>query len=136
MFLPIRRATLLIPSGPDHDPERKHLFIILTDPCQDDEKGERSVLLASLTSVPNRVAYDSTCILQAGDHPFLRHASYVFYQKARIESVATLENGVQKGVFIQHDPIEASIFNRVCNGLELSRRVTPRNLEFYRKATR
>ena len=34
LFVPFRRATLLIPTGAAHDPDRKHLFIVLTDPAQ------------------------------------------------------------------------------------------------------
>jgi len=35
LFLPIKRATLLVPSGADGDPDRKHLFVLLTDPADD-----------------------------------------------------------------------------------------------------
>lgn len=31
VFLPLRRATLLVPSGPQSDVDRKHLFILLTN---------------------------------------------------------------------------------------------------------
>lgn len=43
LFLPLKRATLLIPSGPQGDPHRKHLFILLTDPYAD-EVGKPFVL--------------------------------------------------------------------------------------------
>jgi hypothetical protein len=32
LFVPFKRATLLVPSGPANDPDRKHLFVLLTDP--------------------------------------------------------------------------------------------------------
>lgn len=32
MFFVVRRATVLIPSGPDRDPDLKHLFVNMTDP--------------------------------------------------------------------------------------------------------
>lgn len=50
LFLPLRRATLLVPSGPDNDPDRKHLFVLLTDPV-DDATGVKSVLMVSLFSI-------------------------------------------------------------------------------------
>ena len=70
MFIPFRRASLLIPSGPTHDPQRRHLFIVLTDPFDDTGNGVSRVLLVSLASV--RDSCDRTCILKPGDHPFIR----------------------------------------------------------------
>ena len=34
LFVPFKWATLLIQSGPTNDPERKHLFVLLTDPVE------------------------------------------------------------------------------------------------------
>lgn len=50
LFLPLKRATLLIPSGPESDKDRKHLFILLNDP-HDDESGKACVLMVSLSTV-------------------------------------------------------------------------------------
>src|SRR3990170_5662670 len=50
LFVPFRRATLLVPSGPAHDPDQKHLFILLTDPVQVlDYKGKHSLLVGVTT---------------------------------------------------------------------------------------
>lgn len=29
----LKKGTLLIPSGPTHDPDKKHLFVVCTDAC-------------------------------------------------------------------------------------------------------
>lgn len=29
----LKKGTLLIPSGPTHDPDKKHLFVVCTDVC-------------------------------------------------------------------------------------------------------
>lgn len=51
LFVPFRRATLLFPSAPAHDPDQKHLFILLTDPAQVlDYEGKHS-LLAGVTTI-------------------------------------------------------------------------------------
>lgn len=84
LFLPLRRATLLVPSGPENDPDRKHLFILLTDPA-DDGSGVKAVLMVSLSSIKQGLPYDASCILYPGDHPFVKKESFVVYQKARIE---------------------------------------------------
>ena len=85
LFLPLKRATLLIPSGPQGDQDRKHLFILLTDPHAD-QAGKNCVLMVSLSTVRPGMPHDPTCILYAGDHPFVKHESYVVYQKARLRS--------------------------------------------------
>ena len=133
LFLPLKRATLLIPSGSASDQERKHLFVLLTDPQGDDEKS-RQVLMVSASTVKPGVRYDPTCLLYQGDHPFIRHKSYIAYQRARIELVMKVVNGVKAGVLIQHETMDSAIFARICKGLEESRLTTPDILDFYRKS--
>jgi len=90
LFVPFRRATLLIPSGSNQNLERKHLFVLLTDPIETKDFDEKHVLLVNITSVPEGLPYDSTCVLKIGEHRFVKHDSYVFYAKARIESANKL----------------------------------------------
>ena len=42
------------------------------------------ILLTNWSSVRNPAMCDNSCILQAGDHPLIRHASYMFYAKSRV----------------------------------------------------
>jgi len=130
LFIPVRRATLLVPSGPEHDPNRKHLFILLTDPPNPD--GE--VLLVGVASVQERLPHDPTCLLYLGDHPFIRHKSYVNYAFARIEPVGKLVNGVKQGLFDPQGTLGEAVFARVCKGLLESRRTTPKIRKFYEDA--
>ena len=133
LFLPLKRATLLIPSGPKEDQDRKHLFILLTDP-QDDEAGKKCVLMVSLSSVRQGVPHDPTCILYAGDHPFVKHDSYVLYQKARLEEADKVLRGVKSGLLVPQDPMDGAVFARICKGLEESRRTPIKLLNFYARA--
>jgi hypothetical protein len=127
VFFVVRRATLLIPSGTADDPDWKHLFIVLTDPVGRD----REVLLSSISSVVAGRPPDPACLLYAGDHPFIRHDSYVSYRFLRIESEAALLRGLQSGALVAHDPLESALFARVCHGMEISRQVAPKYLAFY-----
>lgn len=121
MFLPNRKASILVPSGPAHDPDRKHLFIVLSDPVTD----EKVVLLVSISSVkPNRWN-DESCLLYPGDHPFIKKDSFVDYASARIEPGDKLLRGVKAGKLIPKDPITDEVFERICAGVMASRR-TPR----------
>jgi len=134
LFLPLKRATLLIASGPQDDQERKHLFILLTDP-RSDEAGKKSVLMVSLSTIKPGVPHDPSCILHAGDHPFVKRGSYVVYQKARLEEADKVLRGVKNGQFVPLAPIDGAIFARICKGLEESRLTPAKLLNFYLKAT-
>lgn len=119
-----KAGTLLIPSGPSHDADRKHLHIVCTDPCK---KGDQIVV--SVVSWTSDLC-DDACILQAYEHEFLKHKSYVFYRKARIEAATTLVNGIRNGTFKPRDPMNGQTFLRVCKGICNSSQ-TPRKVKTY-----
>ena len=127
MFLPFRRATFLIPSGPDEDLSRKHLFVVLTDPLTRAGKKISEVLLVSFSSL--RIHHDPSCILKPGDHPFFRHESFADYSRARIEEAAKLSH------FQQREPVTEEVFKRICQGLESSPHTVPKILAFYKEAS-
>lgn len=134
LFLPLKRATLLVPSGPVSEPGRKHLFILLTDPV-DDGSGAKWVLMVSVSSIKAGVPYDVACILYPGDHPFINRESFVVYQKARIEDAAKVLRGVKEGRLIPQSPMGLAVFARICKGLEDSRLTVPKVLRFYLAAS-
>jgi hypothetical protein len=135
LFLPFQRATLLIPSGPDQDRDRKHLFIVLTDPHPIVEGGANAVLLVSISTLHPDRPHDPTCILYPGDHPFIRTESFVSYRLARIVEVESLTRGVSDKKLFQHATLDGGIFARVCHGLTQSRHTAPAMLSFYEAAT-
>lgn len=67
-----KRGTLLIPSGPSHDPDRKHLHVVCNDAREDGTH-----LLVSISSW--RSNGDPTCQLQSHEHDFLDRLSFVEY---------------------------------------------------------
>jgi hypothetical protein len=132
LFLPLKRATVLIPSGPEGDENRKHLFILLTDPYRD-ESGSNQVLLVSISTIRPGLPHDASCLLYPGDHEFVKTESYVLYQKSRLENAERLMQGVKNGLFVPQSPIDTSIFARICKGLEESRFTPAKHLNFYEK---
>jgi hypothetical protein len=131
LFVPFKRATLLIPSGPVNDPDRKHLFVLLTDPTEAPGFQEKQVLLVNIATVPNDLPYDSTCILHPGEHRFIKHESYVYYAKARIEAANALLRGVKSGQLTHHEIMDQALVKRICDGLQHSPHTTPRILRFF-----
>lgn len=132
MFFVTKRVTLLIPSGTVEDPRRKHLFVCVTDPVGIGN----DVLLVSVSSLLPSRPYDGTCRLYAGDHPFIRHDSYVVYARARIECADKLVDGVKQCLLIPQQALDGSVFARICQGFQESRFVTPKIRSFFESVYR
>lgn len=120
IFIPIRRATVLYPSGPTNDPDRLHLAIIMTDP---DESGE--VILVTVSSIRDGIPHDDACILNPGDHGFIRRPSYVEYRFAQFVEAEKLNNGVRSGAMQAMDMLDEQVFKRVSEGLLQSLHTAP-----------
>lgn len=120
--MPAAAGTLLIPSGPAHNPGLRHLHVVCTDP---DAEGKQVVV--SITTWTNDLC-DATCIMEAFMHPYLRHKSYVFYRKARIETSDVLEEGLEQNIFEAKEPMNGQAFLRIRNGICASPH-TPRKVK-------
>lgn len=107
-----RAGTLLIPSGPYHDPDRLHLHVICNDV---DSQGY--VLVVGIATWINANICDATCRLQAHEHPWLSHESYVFYRNAELRPAAALDAGVKSGLLRTKESMNGQTFLRVRNGI-------------------
>lgn len=134
LFIPNQRATLLVPSGPSHDSGRKHLFVLLTNP-HDDGRGVRHNLMAPLASYRPEKRHDPTCILHRGDHPFIRHDSYVAYRLMRLEPSDVILQQVKAGLLIPKEVMPEAAFRLICQGVACSGQTPVKLLRFYRAAT-
>lgn len=110
-YVPKIGGTLLIPSGPSHDPDRKHLFVVCSKEC-----AGGNFVLVPISSWVNNLC-DPTCKIDVGDHPFINRKSYAFYRNARVEAGYTLVEGVAKNVFIPHNDVSEQLLNRIREGV-------------------
>ena len=127
MFLPVQRATVLIPTPINGRPDLKHLFILLTDPITE----EQLALIVSLSSVKAGMPYDDSCVLYPGDHSFIRTTSYVDYSRIQIIPVQKIQNGILQGKIQPFEAIQTDVFARICHGLLQSRHTKPKFRAFY-----
>ena len=74
-------------------------------------------MLVNLSSVREGVPYDTTCVLDAGEHEFIRHPSFVFYRNARIEPESHVLQLVEQGLFKPHVAVSAEVLQRIKSGL-------------------
>ncbi|GAA0862467.1 hypothetical protein GCM10009115_09250 [Sphingopyxis soli] len=119
-----KKGTVLIPSGPSHDPNRKHLHVVCTDP---DANGEQ--LIVSICTKVNNLC-DPACTIQPHEHSWLTKESYVFYRKAQIVPQAALANGIAGNHFTVKDDMNGQTFLRIANGICASIQ-TPRKIKKY-----
>jgi hypothetical protein len=115
LFIPSRSICLHIPNtGPDRDPSRGHLYIILNNIC---ENGNH--LLVPVCSARDKC--DKTCLLGKGDHDFIKHDSFVAYNLMRIYASSHLTTQVNAGVISREGVMDEKIFARVHEGVRNSR---------------
>lgn len=117
IFIPARRATVLVPTPTPDRLDLRHLFILLTDPLGEQKEN----LIVSLSSVRVGRYHDPTCLLYPGDHEFVTSDSYVKYSTCRMESADKLIRGVKSGVLSPRNTLDGAIFARVCRGVTESR---------------
>jgi hypothetical protein len=126
-FKPLKKGTLLIPSGPSVDAARMHLFVICSDTC-----GHGKQVLVPIASWLNDLC-DDTCILQPHEHRFLKQKSYMLYRYARVAVSRELVTGVSEGVLVPREDMNGQTFQRIKNGISASDR-TPRKVKKYWKS--
>jgi hypothetical protein len=68
--------------------------------------------------------------LDVGDHPFVKHSSFVFYAEALILKATSIQNGFNKGVLQPRPDLKDAVFDRVVAGIGISPDV-PRNIVKY-----
>ena len=107
-------STLFLP-GTHRNPDNRHLCIVLNDPRI--EEGNQALYVPVITV---RRKFDATCILDVGDHPFIRHRSCVHYAAMGQRSEAHLLK-----VGIIQEPLREDVLRRVIEGVSASRHSAP-----------
>ncbi len=98
-------------------PDDKHLYIILSDPSLDSSK----IYVVNFTSWKSLA--DPSCIVCAGEHPFVKRKTWVYYRNPRMESAATMKIRFDTREFIPREPVSGSLLARILAGAASSKRV-------------
>ncbi|EBA4600821.1 hypothetical protein DN122_07275 [Salmonella enterica subsp. enterica serovar Coquilhatville] len=125
---PYRKGTILAPVGGSH-----HLHIVCNDPVFSPEHGCDCVLVVAISTVrPAPAFHDPACILEEGDHPFIRHQSFVFYGDAVVWRVPSVIDRTQSGELIPRQVMDDAVFERVLAGFETSDFLVNKVRRFFR----
>lgn len=98
----------------------KHLWIVLSDP--DIDSG--TVLLVNMTTW--NITRESACILQRGDHPWVRHKTCINYDDydTVVTTLADLQNARNAGAIRPQKPLSKAVLKRVLEGAAKSERLS------------
>ena len=100
---------------------RLHLWVV----CSDCGAALREVVVVSITTVYDDQRQDTTCVLDVGDHDFIRHTSIVFYALAEVRALATLESAIADGRLKRGAPFREDVLDRIVRGFAASRETPP-----------
>jgi hypothetical protein len=115
-FEPEKGKTLLIQSGPQHDPDRKHLFVIVAGPDEHD-----NFVLVPICSIEPGVYSDPACNISASEHPFITHDSYAFYARARVAHRTNLKTMTDGWTYFEKQAVDPALFAKLVAGAASSR---------------
>jgi len=100
-----------------------HLWIVISDPSIDAKR----ILIVNFTTL--RADSDRACVLNAGEHPFVKHETCVNYGGAKIVSKATIEHLMSKGLRLPHASLSGHLLKRIRDGAAASTRMSLDNAD-------
>lgn len=115
-YWPYRGASFLKPFN-----EVPHLFAVMNDPCPDGH-----CLLFMVSSIKAGRRYDGTCILEAGEHEFIKWPSYVVYRLGETVSARHVGNMVDRQYYTCKADIDVPLLERIEDGIWSSKEIKPR----------
>jgi hypothetical protein len=94
-----------------------HLWVIVSDPAVDAQR----VLFVSMTSYD--VTKEKVCLLDVGDHPFVKHRTCIAYDFAKVAPLQALVTLRDQGHLSMGEPVSDELLERIRQGTSLSRRI-------------
>lgn len=105
--------------------EKPHLFTILNDPCTD-----KLCLIVMISTIYANKKHDAACILDAGDHPFIGHPSYLVYRLADTIRAHQISDLIGRKYYVAKEDFEPAVFKRITDGLFASDNTKGRILKY------
>jgi prepilin-type processing-associated H-X9-DG protein len=116
-----RRLTLYASTPLPNEPDKKHYYVLLTDPVKSQSMGSNLVAWVSWESYLDDPTADKSCILDVGDHSSIRHKSRVNYSFADVVPVQSIESGIRKGTIVRLDElVSEEVYIKILRGLYAS----------------
>lgn len=89
-----------------------HLWIVISAPAIDG-----GVLVVACVSITTNAPWkDQTCVLNAGEHSFVRHETVVGYNRAELRNASQIAQAIASGQLIADDDVAPALLTRIQNG--------------------
>ena len=129
IFIPRPGVALLIESAPRPGESTKHLHVLMTG-ARTTSQGQQKLAIVSISTVRNTPSTEVTCILEPGDHAFIRHSSFIYYARARIVTIEQTQHGIDSGAIRLLETFEDHVFQRILDGVHSSPRIPQQVRDF------
>lgn len=125
IFMPLKGSVYLIHTPRADNPDSHHKFVILNNPTEDNDF---RVLMVNFSTVYREGKYDKSCILYPGDHPEVKHKSFMVYEEAKIKSYKEIES---EHIKQYRDRMKDDVMEKIIKGLIKSKDTPPYIKRFY-----
>jgi hypothetical protein len=102
--------------------ETEHLWVLITNP---DPATHEAIMVNVTTQRPHS---DTTTILNAGDHSFVKKPSVIFYADARMVDTRLLDAAVKRCAYHAHAVFQSAVILKIQTGL-LASTFTPKKIK-------
>jgi len=91
-----------------------HLWIVISDPTFD----SNSVVIVNVTSWRTRATFlnDTSCVINAGEHPFIDKKSYIYYRDAKVTSEDNIQNALAGGALSPDEDCSSELLGKILLG--------------------
>ncbi len=120
-------STLMLPSGAGFT---EHIHFVLNDPLDFQGYAPQSCMLVWASTITKEGAYDQSCPLADGCHPFINRPSYVPFAMVDIRPAADLEKRVAEKIFRASQPVDITFIRRLVSSLIASPRASRLHKKF------
>ena len=83
-----------------------HLWMVISDPQQGDR-----CLIVNFTSW--RTDEDQACVVEVGEHPYIKHKTCVKFRGAKLVPITILEKCLDSGGLVSHTPLSPALLAKI-----------------------
>lgn len=131
--LPVKSTLMMSSPPPNAEKDQvEHLFVVLTAGSVDMPE----VLLVNFSKIykyrmGQKFEYDDACVVEVGEHSFVRRRSFIAYRYAKTEQLSHLLKGINEGRFYLDEPVSDELYERILDGLYISKFLQPKYRIFH-----
>jgi hypothetical protein len=99
-----------------------HLWVIVSDPTQDKNK----IVIVNVSTWRDKAVIfnDPSCIIENGEHSFIKQKSYIVYKEALIVAESALQDGFKGGVLTSWEDCSTQLLEKILTGATVTQHLS------------